>query len=177
MYIERFERKTESGMTFVELLIVIAVFSILITGLIVVINPIGQMQKSNDAKRKSDLAQLQRALEVYYQDKGRYPDNPGPGTYKINDGTVRDWGTSWSPYMATLPKDPLSVNVYVYFSPTSGACLNNQCYYIYANLQQIKDPHACNGGVACGSLSANSIPDDACGGICNYVVSSPNVVP
>jgi prepilin-type N-terminal cleavage/methylation domain-containing protein len=177
MYIDKLEKKQESGMTMVELLVVIAVFSLLVTGLIVTINPTAQIQKSNDAKRKSDLTQLQRVLEAYYQDKGKYPANPGPGNYTINDGSAKNWGTSWSPYITKLPKDPLSTNTYVYFSPTSGACLNNQCYFIYANLQQAKDPQACNGGNPCSSLATNSIPNNACGGICNYVVSSPNVAP
>jgi prepilin-type N-terminal cleavage/methylation domain-containing protein len=169
--------KWESGVTLIELLVVIAAFSLLVTGLIVAINPTAQIQKSKDAERKSDLAQLQRSLEIYYQDKGKYPDNPGPGNYTINDGGAKNWGTSWSPYMTKLPKDPLSTNKYVYFSPTSGACLNNQCYFIYANLQQSKDPQACNSGGPCASLATNSIPNNACGGICNYVVSSPNVSP
>jgi len=175
MYLDKF--RLEKGMTLVELLIVIAVFSLLVTGVIVAINPTAQIGKSNDAKRKSDLAQLQRALEVYYQDKGVYPNNPGPGTYTINDGGAKNWGTSWSPYMTTLPKDPLSVNKYVYYSPTSGACVNNQCYFIYANLQQTKDPQSCNGGAACSSIATNGIPTNACGGICNYGVSSSNVAP
>lgn len=177
MYIDKFERKQESGMSFIELLVVIAVFSILVTGLVITINPTAQIGKSNDAKRKSDLVQLQKALETYYQDKGKYPSNPGVANYTINDGGAKNWGTSWSPYMTKLPKDPLSTNTYVYFSPTTGACVNNQCYFIYANLQQTKDPQACNNGNACSSLSTNSISNNACGGICNYVVSSPNVSP
>ncbi len=176
MYIKKYDR-SESGMTFVELLVVIAVFSVLVTGLIVLINPTAQVAKSNDAKRKSDLVQLQRALEAYYQDKGKYPSNPGAGNYTINDGGAKNWGTSWSPYMTKLPKDPLSTNTYVYFSPTIGPCLNNQCYYIYANLQQTKDPQACNAGASCVSLAVNSIQSNACGGICNYGVSSPNIAP
>lgn len=165
MYIDKFKIKLESGMTFVELLLVIAVFSILITGLIMIINPTAQIAKSNDAKRKSDLAQMQRALEVYYQDKGSYPVS------------IVNWGASWNPYMVKLPKDPVATNTYVYVSPNSGACVNNQCYYIYANLQQARDPQACNGGVACSSLATNGIANNACGRVCNYGVSSPNVSP
>lgn len=177
MYSDKLEKKQESGVTLIELLVVISVFSLLVTGLIIAVNPTAQINKSNDAKRKSDLAQLQRVLEIYYQDKGKYPNNPGAGNYIINDVGGKNWGTSWSPYIAMLPKDPKSTNTYVYFSPASGACLNNQCYFIYANLQQSNDPQACNNGGACSSLTTNSIPNNACGGVCNYVVSSPNVSP
>ena len=43
-----------------------------------------QFKKADDTKRKSDLAQIQRALEAYYQDFGMYPDdNNATSTYKI----------------------------------------------------------------------------------------------
>jgi type II secretory pathway pseudopilin PulG len=46
------------------------------------LDPISQFQKSSDARKKSDLSQIQKALEVYYEDAGRYPANPDTGEYK-----------------------------------------------------------------------------------------------
>lgn len=167
--------KTKKGFTLVELLIVIAVLSVLITGLIVVIDPLSQLQKANDSKRKSDLSEMQRALEVYYQDNRSYPPNPSVNDYRIKglDGNTVNWGSSWQPFMSTLPKDPSSSKAYVYFVTSNG-----QTYYLYASLDRgANDPQACNNGNACAGLVANNISATACGGTCNFGLSSPNVSP
>jgi general secretion pathway protein G len=161
------------GFTLIELLVVLAILGLLAGVVLVTVNPVAQLQKSNDARRKGDLESLQRALELYYQDTGSYPKSSTSGYLIMNGTSSMSWGTSWSPYMTTLPKDPTSTNSYVYFSPTG-----NQSYYLYANLQRgSTDPQACNAGGACSNLTTNSIPATACGGTCNYGVTSPNVSP
>lgn len=145
-------------------------------GLLYLIDPLGQIQKANDAKRKSDLDQLRTTLEVYYNDNGRYPDysaDPDPLFYRIKPaGGYIDWGSAWTAYNVTLPKDPASAQNYVYFASVDG-----QSYWLYASLQRSSDPQACNGGAACSSLSTNSISSTACGTTCNYGISSSNVSP
>jgi len=164
-------KSMRKGFTLIELLVVLGILGILATVLLVAINPSAQLQKANDAHRKSDLETIQRALELYYQDKGSYPPSVNneiaPGNVAIN------WGGPWQPYISTLPKDPTAGNTYVYYSAAAG-----QTYYLYANLQRgTSDPQACNKGGACISLSTNSLSSNSCGGMCNYGVSSPNVSP
>jgi general secretion pathway protein G len=166
------------GFTLIELITVIAVLSILATLGIAALDPFAQYQKSTDARKKSDLAQIQRALEVYYGDASRYPENPAIGNYRIKsndvDGTTIDWGSPWQPYMNILPKSPDSTTYVYYVDEASGG----QSYYLYANLGRgAKDPQACNSGSACQSMSTNGVPDTACGEICNYGISSSNVSP
>ncbi|MGB9706948.1 MAG: type IV pilin protein, partial [Microgenomates group bacterium] len=65
------EIKPKFGFTLIELLVAVAILGILATvGL-------GSFQssqmKGRDARRKSDLSQIQKALEMYYNDKGAYP--------------------------------------------------------------------------------------------------------
>lgn len=165
------------GFTLVEMIIVLAVLGVLATAVLVTLNPIDQLHKANDAKRKSDLAQVKRALDLYYNDNGNYP--PSSVDFKIvNAGTTLTWGSAWQPYMNNLPKDPTATNSYEYYSPASA---NGQTYYIYANLERgAKDPQVCNAGSACTSIltgGAGFPATNSCGGTCNYAVSSPNVSP
>lgn len=163
------------GFTLVELLIVIAVIGIMATGAIIVINPLAQLQKTQDSKRKSDLSQIQKAFETFYQDNGKYPDSINNKIKNLSDDSAVEWGGAWLPYMGVLPKDPGSpAKNYVYYSPSSS---NGQTYYIYATLDRgANDPQICQGLNANGECS--SVPGaNLCGGKCNYGVSSPNVSP
>lgn len=168
----------QKGFTLVEMLIVLGIVGVVATMLIVGINPLDQIRKSSDADRKSDIAQLQKALELYYQDNGSYPASSADYKLYINSTTLA-WGTSsWLPYMSKLPKDPSPSRSYQYYVPASS---NGQTYYIYASLERgSKDPQACNAGNACVSITAGVAgfpPAAACGATCNYGVSSPNVSP
>ena len=160
------------GFTLIEVLIAVSVIAILATGAIVIINPLTQIQKANDARRKTDLAQIQKALEFYYQGNRAYPSNPSAKDYRIKglDGVAVDWGNSWLPFMGNLPKDPNPSKKYVYYG-------NKQTYYLYASLDRgDEDPQACNAnGADCQSVPAANLCGN--GNVCNYGVSSPNVSP
>jgi general secretion pathway protein G len=151
------------GFTLIELVVTIGILGILAVGALVALNPLAQFQKANDTRRKSDLAQVQRALEVYYQDHSRYPTYTN-NTYQINGAA---WGSSWQPYMNVVPKDPTSSHHYAYYSS------NGQSYYIYASLDRVSASDQCQAvsPAPCGSATA-------CGsGKCNFGVSSPDVKP
>ncbi len=159
-------------------------------GLLYLIDPLGQIQKANDAKRKSDLEQLQRTIEGYYSDNGKYPPSSGStviapctGTYRINPPTgCIEWGNSWTAYNTTLPIDPTSsTRNYVYY-----ASADSQSYWIYASLEKSGDPQLCrslNGYDECSNITSNitSYVVKSCGPStskpCNYGVSSPNTSP
>ncbi len=61
----------QKGFTLVELLVVIAIIAILSTLAVVALN--SARQKSRDAKRVSDIKQVQTALELYFGDQNAYP--------------------------------------------------------------------------------------------------------
>lgn len=173
--------KMQKGFTLVELIVSVAIVSIMLTGVLTVLNPIAQFQKAQDAKVKADLSQIQKALESYYSDNGQYPPNATNCSNEImgnNDNNLNDcieWGKSWQPYMNVIPKDNNTAHVYVYYSGSNG-----QSYYLYANLNRGSDPQMCqnldvNG--ECSSIALNSITADSCGAACNFGVTSPNVSP
>jgi type II secretion system protein G len=165
------------GFTLIELIVVFAVLGLMAVAMLATLNPMTQIQKANDAKRIEDLAQIQRALEMYYSDNNSYPASTA--TYQISvKGTAVYWGSTWSPYISILPQDPKSADTFIYYSPASG---NGQTYYLYANLETGgQNPQACNKGNACTSIlsgSAGFPTANSCGGVCNYGVSSSNVSP
>lgn len=152
------------------MILVAAIFGIFAAAILAFVNPREQILKANDAKRKSDLAQIQRALESYYQDNGKYPST---SSNKMYTTTVINWGTPWQPYMDIVPQDPVQSHSYVYYSTADG-----QSYVLYANLERgAKDPQVCNSGNACGSMATYGVASNACGATCNYAVASSDIAP
>lgn len=161
------------GFTIIELITVIALIGVLSAIAIGLVNPLGQFAKGNDSRRKSDLAQIAKALEQYNSDHGRYPGYSV--SYQIVDANPSvgslAWGSTWPPsYMDSLPKDPSSSKTYVYYSNSDG-----QSYWLYSSLDRaVQDPQHCNSD---GSKCANAPADATCGSVCSYGISSPNTSP
>ncbi len=162
----------QRGFTLIELIIVTAILGILTAIVIASLDPPAQYAKTQDGRRKSDLSQIQRALESYYQDHNYYPDSTA--NYQISGAA---WGSSGlAPYMTKVPIDANPTKTYAYKS--SGH--NGQSYWIYVSLDRGgKDPQACNSGNLCAN--ATGISCDRSGSlannICNYGVSSPDQSP
>jgi type II secretion system protein G len=116
----------KNGFTLIELLIVVAIIGILST--LLMANFIGVRQRARDAQRKTDLRQIQAALEIYRSDMGNYPPNDVNYTYQLNKTTCPTNGSLISPqdnttvYMQSIPCDPLG----------SSQSYNNDSYYYVA---------------------------------------------
>jgi len=173
--------KLSLGFTLLELIVVIGVMAILAGLILAIVNPLAQFQKANDARRKSDLSQIQKALEQYYQDNGVYPT--GTQDYRLTSPqlTPIPWGSAWTPYMDFVPADPDNNRSYVYIS-------SGQTYWLYASLERGGlDTQACkNTNSSClasplsSSCGCDNVPNGAlCGGnnVCTFGVSSPNTTP
>lgn len=63
--------RTNKGFTLIEILIVVAIIGILASIVLVGLNP--SKKAANDARRLSDLKQVQNALELFYHKCGYYP--------------------------------------------------------------------------------------------------------
>ena len=134
-----------SGFTLVEIIVVVGILGLLITGLISLINPSLQLEKSRDSKRKSDLKQIQSALELYRADQDSYP-TPRLNSVAICSGISLAY-TCASPevtYMQTVPKDPNATGnnrQYYYCTGTAPPCnvpVANG-YRIYSCLENAND--------------------------------------
>ncbi len=72
-----FMKKNKPGFTLIELLVVIAIIGLLSTLSILALNT--ARARARDAKRISDVKQIQTALEMYYNDTGDYPTTASGG--------------------------------------------------------------------------------------------------
>lgn len=101
------------GFTIVELLIVIVVIGILAAITIVAYN--GIQARARDSIRNQDIKNIAKALELYYIDKGYYPNGNTytPGSTAINsawsttaDGSWANLAAVLAPYIGKLPTPP-----------------------------------------------------------------------
>jgi len=113
---------------------------ILAAGVISLIDPIGQIQKASDGRRKSDLKQIQAALELYRSDQGAYPPVVDSGSGYQSNGAANEcnnggiiFGTTV--YAQKIPCDPKRSPNGEYYYVTTGST-----YSITACLENDKDP-------------------------------------
>jgi len=84
------------GFTLIELLVVISIIGILATLLIANIG--GIRERARDARRKNDLNQVQKALEMYKNSK-KPPEYPASGMAALETALETD-------FMQDVPHDP-----------------------------------------------------------------------
>ncbi len=87
------------GFTIIELLVVIAIISIL-TGIIIT-SLTGSKAKARDAKRISDISNIQLALSLYYDRCKQYPF-----VLTFTENTGCPTGISWGTFMPVTPTSP-----------------------------------------------------------------------
>lgn len=147
------KKMNKKGFTLIELLVVIAIIGLLSTLAVVALG--NARQKARDARRLSDLKQLQTALELYYTDQTAYPATVstgvlgGAGGVCLNSSGFSATAGCPTPYMGQVPADPLNsgVNVYTYTA-------NSSTYSVTASLET--NMNGLTGGI---TLSPSGIAD------------------
>jgi len=156
-------RRTQAGFTLIELLVVVAIISLLSSVVMTSLN--SARIKARDAKRKVELKQIMNALELYYNDNGRYPpfrrsDSCGGNrddfaTSLCTDPNWLSTDANFLKYISSVPKDPLNQKNNVgqsnvddspwWFakSYTYGVSVDGQRYDILTNLENTSDPERC----------------------------------
>jgi prepilin-type N-terminal cleavage/methylation domain-containing protein len=109
----------KKGFTLIELLVVIAVIGLLATLSVIALS--NARVKSRDAKRVADVRQIQKALELYYNDAQTYPATLSVGAsiaYNDNSGFVPT-----TTYMVIVPDTS---------NPPDGPCNSGQNQFSYS---------------------------------------------
>ena len=102
-------RRKQPGFTLIELLVVIAIIGLLSTLAIVALN--SARQKSRDAKRVSDIKQVQTALELYFADQNGYPAGVNTtlgsaGSTTLSSTNGFSGSAAGTTYMGLVPSNP-----------------------------------------------------------------------
>ena len=107
-------KHNKTGFTLLEVLLVISTVGLLSSAVFVGVSR--QIKKSHDAKRKTDVHELQVALELYFTNNQRYPDQ------LIFNGQPLTSADGQTIYLNSVPRDPKNVNpsLYVYNATPSG---------------------------------------------------------
>lgn len=121
-----FQSKAKAGFTLIELLVVIAIIGVLASIVLASLNT--ARQKSRDARRITDIKQIQLALELYYDGTGAGQYPAASGTCDATSESATDvYGLaalSLANYIPQVPRDPTgpaTTNCYKYAALTSGA--------------------------------------------------------
>lgn len=143
--------KLQLGMTYVDLLVSMAIIFILFSTVMLIIDPLSLKKRARDNKRISNISALDRAINEYVLTQKTYPDaanttrtsnslptgNSGPYS-NPSDGWI---DASMASYTTNLPIDPLNESPYFfsYRHTDSG-------YEINASLEFLTEYHTNDGG-------------------------------
>ena len=133
------KRSSSKGFTLIELLVVIAIIGLLSTLAVVALN--SARQRSRDAKRVSDIRQIQTALELGFSESNNYPTETGTvlgdanNDVLCNNGGVAtfqaDTTNCTTIYMGLVPTNPTPNGAaYTYTSAS-----NSGTYFITFSLE------------------------------------------
>jgi prepilin-type N-terminal cleavage/methylation domain-containing protein len=161
-----FKGRTLRGFTLVEVVVAISIVAILAS---VVIANVGEgRKKARDAQRISDIAQIQLALRLYKDAEGKYPDcdegmTIGESSTPDEDDCKENIDTALTPFLPSIPKDPLSNQSayhYVYHSDMHCNALDNNKRYTVIFAQTAEQTNAVNWDDVCGSNGSNDMGAD-----------------
>lgn len=143
------EKKTQTGISIIEVLIVVSILLLLMVALYRTISR--DVEKARDADRKKDLKDIKIAFENYYNDKGCYP----PAGSLENCGS-----TVLAPYLAQIPCDKKQ-QAYLYLPVNNAQDLPCAGYRVLTKLAILNDPMIEQVGcpLGCGGIPAGMVDD------------------
>jgi prepilin-type N-terminal cleavage/methylation domain-containing protein len=127
------KKNRNSGFTLIELLVVISLISLMSSIMLVTFKD--AKQKAKETRWKADVAQLQKAYELYFQDHNYYPFANGPipvaELQPYSQGLTTDFLQGEGSYFA-LSRGQSSDPVYVGISDDGSNCIRIHNGYLLA---------------------------------------------
>jgi uncharacterized delta-60 repeat protein/prepilin-type N-terminal cleavage/methylation domain-containing protein len=116
----------KKGFTLLEILLTITLIGILASIVLVAINPNRQLSQNRDLNRQKDIAEIQKAVELYaVRNSGEYPAGIPTGSYKdiCPEGEVTEECVDLSilvpNYLSSIPTDPSGSNYKIGINTTN----------------------------------------------------------
>ena len=155
--------KFRRGFTLIELLVVIAIIGILSTLAVVALN--SARQRSRDAKRVSDIRQVQTAIELGYSETGNYPQGTnltlGSASYSVlcnisGQSTFTANTTNCGAgtiYMGLVPTNPTPNGANYVYTSASGSATYSITFNLEGTTGQLGSGDNCanENGIQAGS--------------------------
>lgn len=123
-----------AGFSLIEVLVAATILATLVGGVLLTLNPIGQINKGQDSQRMSDLQAVKTALDLYYNDTGCYPKSDDGNPATTDDGIPfdKEWSVNNTVYMKQVPQDPkcddnIDASCYRYRTVTNADDPNYDC--------------------------------------------------
>lgn len=141
---------TKKGFTLIELLVVIAIIGVLASIVLASLN--NARRKSRDARRISDLKQIQLALELYFDGagNGQYPLATTSGCSATLANGLELLQTNG--YLPQIPHDPSSAAICYQYATPGGT---RTTYHLGGTLEETTN-QALNGDKDCNSTVSAS---------------------
>lgn len=123
--IKTVRNKRNLGFTLIELLVVIGILAILLSIVLIAINPARQFGQANDTKRQSAVTQILNAVGAYAADnKGNLPVAITTTTAEISNTGANLCSVLVPNYIPALPTDP-DLNIADVVSPCPTTYVTN----------------------------------------------------
>lgn len=122
-------RRSQKGFTLIELLMVIAIIGFLSSVVLIAID--SARIKARDARRISDIKQIQNALELYaLNNNGNYPSVGGTTyVYALSSHLVPT-------YIPAIPEDPTRTGSYRYRYATANQSSDRKSYSMLIDMEK-----------------------------------------
>ena len=120
--------KKQQGFTLIEVTVVISIIGLLASVLLV--SFVGVREKARDSRRLADMRQVITALDIYYNEYGRYPDVSASGS------GCSGWDTSKTPdaFLQSLINEKIITKPPVDPLNSGGCAFNQKSGTFFANL-------------------------------------------
>lgn len=148
-------RSNQYSFTLIELLVVVAIISTL--SALFLPNFMAARERARDSQRKSDLKQIQKAIEMYRQDNRLFPTAGASNTFGSCGSSFA--GSGSTVYMNKVPCDPIGPTPYYYLPDNS-----TMTYALCTCIENKADSDAANGNCSAAVTCSQSK---------NYTVNQP----